>query len=172
MPVAVVRRRVLRHATLQEAMQEVLVAPCGHSVNHLIADAAGDAIDLEAVPGDVFQVRPEEGVLVHSNHFRDPRAATSVIDLATARSPSSFYRDVRVREILTARRGRIEVTDVQEAFRDHYGFPDSVCNHPRPDNPRGPSGSVASIVMDLTERAMWIAPHPVCENPYTRYALT
>ena len=171
MPVAVVRRRVLRHGNLADAMQEVLDAPCGHSVNHLIGDAAGDAIDLEAVPGDVFRVGPLNDVLVHSNHFRDPRAATTVVDRAAERSPSSFYRDVRVRDLLTSRRGRIGVADVQEAFRDHHGFPESVCSHPRPDTPRGPTGSVASVVMDLTERVMWIAPHPVCENPYTRYAL-
>jgi isopenicillin-N N-acyltransferase like protein len=172
MPVGVVRRRVLRHGTLDEAVQEVLDAPCGHSVNHLIADAAGAAIDLETVPGDVFRVGPEDGVLVHSNHFRDPRAASTVTDTAPTRSPSSLYRDARVREHLAARHGAIGVADLQAAFRDHHGFPDSVCNHPREGTGKPPTGSVASTVMDLTERAMWIAPHPVCENPYTRYALT
>ena len=171
MPVAVVRRRMLRAANLADAVAEGLAAPVAHSVNHLLADAAGGAVDLETTPGDVFQVHPEGDILVHANHFRHPDADGALCDTAADRSPSSFLRYRRVREQLDARRGHLGLADLQAAFRDHEGYPDSVCNHPSPDAPRPPSGSVASVAMDLTEREMWIAPHPVCENPYTRYAL-
>ena len=171
MPVAVVRRRMLRADRLADAVAEGLAAPVAHSVNHLLADAAGGAVDLETTPGDVFQVQPDDDILVHANHFRHPDADGVLCDTAATRSPSSFLRYRRVREQLDARHGWIGVADLQAAFRDHDGYPDSVCNHPSPEAQRPESGSVASIVMDLTEREMWIAPHPVCENPYTRYAL-
>jgi hypothetical protein len=60
---------------------------------------------------------------------------------------------------------------VQEALRDHFGLPDSVCRHraPRPDGTE--IETVASVVMDLAEGALWLCPGPVCENDYRRFAL-
>jgi len=171
MPVAVIRRRILNHSTIAPAVREVFDAPRAHSINHLIADAGGEAIDLEAAPRDVFWVLPEDGILTHSNHFRDPRAAVTVSDRGPAQSPSTLYRDRRVRKRLGERSGEIGVADMQAAFRDHYGWPDSVCNHPKSDVRKPPGGSVASVVMDLDERRLWVAPYPVCENEYTEYSL-
>lgn len=168
-PGAVARRRALRHHALDAAVREIVDAPRDMSGNHMLASASeGTAIDLEAVPDDVFTVEPDAGVLAHSNHFLNPRAQAELTDRLPAKHPSTLYRDCRVRDHLSARRGTVEVADIQDALRDHHGFPASVCAHPRDDDPSSPA-TVSSNVMDLTAGRMWVAPGPPCENDYTLY---
>ena len=171
MPVSVIRRRMLRHASMAKAAHEVFTAPRSYSINHLLAASGGGAIDLEAAPRDVFWVVPEDGVLVHSNHFLDPRASVTVRDDGPRKNPSTLYRHLRVRQHLTERSGSVTVSDMRAAFSDHFGWPESVCSHPKHENDAHPTGTVASIVMDLDARSMHITPHPICESEGTTYAL-
>jgi hypothetical protein len=60
---------------------------------------------------------------------------------------------------------------MRAAFTDHFGWPESVCSHPKHDSDPQPTGTVASIVMDLDARSLHITPHPACESESTRYAL-
>src|SRR5690606_2658087 len=95
MPVSIIRRRMLRHASLAKAAKEVFQAPRSYSINHMLAAAGGGAIALEAAPRDVFWVLPQDGLLVHSNHFLDPRAAVTVRDDGPRKGPSTLYRHLR-----------------------------------------------------------------------------
>lgn len=170
-PETVVRRRVLRQRAFASAIGEVLNTPRSHSINHLLADAAGAAVDLEAIPSDVFGVAPIDGILVHSNHFTAPGACAAVRDENPSRHPSTLYRDCRARDALTPKAGNIVLGDVQTAMRDHFGYPDAVCKHPDDPSAHDAGGTLASTIMDLTERALFIAPGPVCDNEYQRYDL-
>ncbi|HLU82290.1 MAG TPA: C45 family peptidase [Trueperaceae bacterium] len=171
MPVSIIRRRMLRHASLAKAAKEVFQAPRSYSINHMLAAAGGGAIALEAAPRDVFWVLPQDGLLVHSNHFLDPRAAVTVRDDGPRKGPSTLYRHLRVRRRLAQNPGAVAVADMQAAFGDHFGWPESVCSHPKGENDRHPTGTVASIVMDLDARRMHVAPHPACESEWTSYAV-
>jgi isopenicillin-N N-acyltransferase-like protein len=171
-PAPVARRRALRHDNLADARRALEATPRSHSSNHLMADAAGAAVDLESVPGEVFAVEPEAGLLVHSNHFLNPTACSSLVDRGPASHPDTLYRDCRVRDSLGAKRGSITVADVQEALKDHHGYPKSVCRHPEdPDAPTA-GWTLVSNVLDLTERRMWTAPGPACVGTYTEYAFS
>lgn len=170
MPAGLVRRRALRHANLARAAKEVFDAPRSTSINHLFAADGGGAVDLEAAPRDVFWVLPEDGIVTHSNHFLSPSAAVRLRDVAPYRSTSTLYRYARVASYLRARHGSIGVDDFRAALNDHFGWPDSVCSHPKPGE-RHPSGSVATVVMDLGAKTMHIAAHPVCQSEWTCYAV-
>jgi isopenicillin-N N-acyltransferase-like protein len=168
-PIPVIRRAILMSASLPTAVGEVLRAPRAFSSNHLLAHRDGEAVDLEAAPPDVFHVFAEDGLLVHSNHFKG--AQGRVRDTGLARYPDSLFRDRRVRSHLTAQGGPLGVKDLQDALRDHFGRPDSVCRH-RAARPDGTEiETVASVVMDLTEGELWLCPGPVCENEYRRFTL-
>lgn len=168
-PIPVIRRAILMSPTLPTAVGEVLRAPRAFSSNHLIAHRDGEAVDLEASPPEVFHLFAEEGLLVHSNHFKG--AHGRVRDTGLARYPDSLFRDRRVRSYLTARSGKIGVKDLQEALRDHFGRPDSVCRHRAPRAGGTEIETVASVVMDLGEGELWLCPGPVCENEYRRFTL-
>jgi len=108
---------------------------------------------------------------VHSNHFRSLVAQAKLKDTGVIQFPDSLYRDHRVRSALAPKRGSITVTDLQEALRDHYGVPESVCRHVPEKVEKGTICTVASVVMDVTAGKLWAAPGPVCENDYSQYTL-
>jgi isopenicillin-N N-acyltransferase-like protein len=170
MPAGMVRRKALKHSSLAKAVKVAMEAPTSTSINHLFAAAGGGAIDIEAAPHDVFWLLPEDGLVTHSNHFRSPSAAVRVKDTGPLKAPSTLYRYARVEQVLRPKHGSIGVDDVRGALNDHFGWPDSVCSHPKPGE-QHPTGSVATIVMDLDARTMHVAAHPVCQSEWTRYAL-
>jgi isopenicillin-N N-acyltransferase like protein len=168
-PTSVMRRRVLQHESLAPALREAYAAPRNHSNNHLVASAEGFAVDLEATPGEIFAVTPEDDLIVHSNHFVSAAACARVEDRLVGRSPSTLYRKERL-EAALADVPEIDVPTIQAALRDHFGHPDSVCNHPSPDRPTGTTA--ASHIADLDTKTLWITTGPPCENPYLEYRLS
>jgi isopenicillin-N N-acyltransferase-like protein len=168
MPAPVARRRALRETNLAAARHALVETPRSHSANHMLADAGGAAVDLESVPGHAYEVHPDDGILVHSNHFLSPDAQGALDDRGRRTHPDTLYRDCRVRDALSARRGSIGVEDIKSALRDHHGYPLSVCRHPRPDAEEIGYTLVSSVI-DLTERRMWTAPGPACVGTYTEY---
>ncbi|MEX1004354.1 MAG: C45 family peptidase [Acidimicrobiia bacterium] len=170
-PSPVPRRRALRERTLAAARRAIEETPRSHSGNHLVGDAAGAAVDIEAAPGQTFALDPKDGILVHSNHFLHPEAHTALEDRGPKSHPDTLLRDCRLRDTLREKHGSITVADVQEALKDHDGFPVSVCRHPNPDSST-PGFTLVSTVMDLNERRMWTAPGPACVGTYTEYSFS
>lgn len=166
-PWPVVRRSVLHHDRLAPALEEVFGAPRSHSGNHVVADAAGFAVDLEASPAEVFPLVPDAGLISHSNHFLSVGARSRLTDIQLGRSPSTLYRNLRVEGALRPKTGSIGVTDIQAALSDHFGHPQSVCAHARDTN----TMTVASHIADLTARTMTISSGPPCENDYRTFRL-
>lgn len=168
-PIPVIRRAILHSRTLPEAAGHVLRAPRAFSSNHLLAHRDGEAIDLEASPPDVFPLFAEDGLLVHANHFR--AAGGRVRDTGLARYPDSLFRDRRLRRLLGTPRRVLGASDLQQALRDHSGYPEAICRHRRPEAGEVDIETVASVVMDLAEGRLWLAPGPVCENAYQAFDL-
>jgi len=168
-PWPVVRRKVLHQQRLAEATDVVRSAPRSHSGNHVIAEAAGSAVDLEATPGEVFAIDPEEDVVVHSNHFLSPDATARVVDKMAPRAPSSQYRVRRVETVLRSAEGQVGLDTIETALADHYGHPDSVCAHPSDARPN--AQTIASHISDLTTRTLRISSGPPCVNRYHEYRL-
>ena len=172
LPAPVARRRALRTDNLADARRAIDTTPRSHSANHLLADAAGAAVDLEAVPGETFPVDPVDGVLVHSNHFQNADACASLFDRGPGAHPDTLYRDCQVRDALGAKRGSVTIADVQEALKDHHGLPKAVCRHAEDYSAAKAGITVSSSVMDLNEGRMWNAPGPPCLNEYTEFTFS
>lgn len=170
MPVGFVRRKVMRHSSLAPAAKEVFDAPRSASINHMLAAAGGGAMSIETTPRDTFWVLPSGGIVTHSNHFLDPRASVTLNDLGPRKSASTLYRNARVEQNLRRHHGSLRVDDMRAAFNDHFSWPESVCSHPKAGE-QHPTGSVATIVMDLDDRTMWVAAHPVCQSEWRSYAV-
>jgi isopenicillin-N N-acyltransferase-like protein len=166
-PIPFVRRAILMSETLPAAVGQVLRSPRAFSSNHLLAHRDGEAIDLEASPPEVFPLFADDGIITHSNHFK--AAAGRVRDTGVPRYPDTLFRDRRLRKRLGERDRPLGARDLMTALADHFGRPDSVCRH-RAARPDGTEiETVASIVMDLTEGRLWLAPGPVCEHEYREF---
>ena len=110
---------------------------------------------------------PEDGVLVHTNHFLGPKTylANDVNHLG-----SSYIRLQRIKALIKQHYGTITVEDVQKMLSDHAGFPYSICYHEDLTYP--PTRRYAtnfSIIMDLTGNCLYIAAGNPCENEYEKY---
>jgi isopenicillin-N N-acyltransferase-like protein len=171
-PIPFVRRQVLEYSTLAEAARAVMTSQLGFSNNMMISEAGNEAISLEVTPVETFWVAPEEGLLVHANHFIAPSARAKLRDLSLLSNTDSLYRDVRVRQHLAKAAPSITIETLQTAFQDRYGSPRAVCRSPFTGDVGLPSSTtVATILMDTTLRKMWVAPRPYGPHRFTEYSL-
>ena len=161
-PIPFIRRRILESAGFAVAVGCVLNARRSFAANLMISDAAGEAVDLETTPDEVFWEKPGHGLLVHANHFRTAAARARVIDTGLAQAPSSIYRDSRVERRLNQSLGHITSADLEEAFADTWGTPSAVLASPGADSQGDtePSSTVATVIMDTTDRVMRVARAP------------
>lgn len=170
-PVPLVRRRILMSGSLAEAIRMVLAAPRAFANNLMISHDGGECINLEATPLEVFWSEPTNGVLVHANHFRSAGALAKVRDVGLLTNADSLYRDRRVEALLKSRAGRLTAEDFKEALSDRYGSPRAVCRSPVAGPGGKSSSTVATIIMDTTEKKMWVAKRPYGPHTYKEYTL-
>jgi isopenicillin-N N-acyltransferase-like protein len=170
-PLALIRRKVLQSAHLSHAMQAVYATPKSASNNMIVSHPAGIAIDFECAPDETFQVHPENGLLVHANHWISPVALSKLRDTGIVNTPDSLYRDLRVRDLVAPHRGRVTVDDVKAALFDDFEEPHSVCRPPRRGAAGNLSATVAMIVMQPGLGRMEVAMLPALDRRFTAYTL-
>jgi isopenicillin-N N-acyltransferase-like protein len=164
LPYHVLLRAVLDCATVTEALEVLQAAMRSSSANYLIAHASGAALDVEAAPGDftrLYPQFPDHGLLLHTNHFLSPHLHP--VDVSLWAMPSSAVRLQRLR----AAQAPATLDDFRALLADHADFPHSICSHPDPDDhPLERGATIASILMDLNARRLWLAPGCPCQAPY------
>ena len=66
----------------------------------------------------------------------------------------------------------IDIGDLKAYLRDHDEYPYSICRHEDLNQPPEDRYiTVASAIMDLNERVLWISEGPPCNSEYQRVAL-
>lgn len=167
-PYHAILRAILESQTLSGAIFAITHQRRASAANYMIAHREGEAVDVEAAPGDFSQVQvrfPEGGTFAHTNHFLSEGGDFK--DVGLWNGPDSLVRHQRMIGFLGGMGGEAGVEAFQDAFRDHFNFPYSICCHPDESlPPEQQYASVASILMDLGESKMWLAPGNPCESPY------
>jgi isopenicillin-N N-acyltransferase-like protein len=139
------------------------------SANYLIAHGDGIAVNIEAAPGDysrLFLDFPEQGVLLHTNHFVSRSFDRRDVSLWVM--PDSPIRLERLRSTLGgARAGGLSLDTFRAALADHANYPSGLCCHPDARmQPLDQGATVASVLMDLDARRVWVADGYPCTSPY------
>src|SRR5919198_2127246 len=167
-PYHVVLRAILDAETLPDAYAAMQRSPRSSSANYLIATVDGMAVDVEATPGDFSRLLlsfPTDGVLLHANHFVSPRFDDTDVSLWVM--PDSPFRFARLTDFVGSHAGPLSLDDFRSFLADHANHPSGVCCHPDERLERLDRGStVASVLMDLDERRMWVADGHPCTSPY------
>lgn len=169
-PQAFIRRRVLDSAGLLEAMRVLKSARQHIASNALITHHDHFAVDVETTPGAHGWMYPEDGLLVHGNHYQ----AFVPPQLSADYRPSSIdslFRVPRLREGLLGCREAESTAEVRRrihtALSDHLGFPKSVCAHPDPtETPGEQVSTLLSSLVDLTTGEYLITPGMPCSHDY------
>lgn len=164
-------RGVLQAKTMSSAHKKLLPVDRISSGNVLLADAGGESIDFELAPGVFGTLVPEGGLLTHSNHFQAP---LPLQDRKAVTSALTLLRSVRARHLLepALEERRVRLADIVATLRDEWSYPDGICRHADPEVPATERiSTVHSVVMDLTDRVLWIAPGPPSSHGYARWDL-
>lgn len=170
-PLGLVRRKVLEQEHFAKAIKLVATTAKSCSNNMMIASAEGFGIDFECAPDESFPLYPEDGLLVHANHWVSAVALAKLKDTGIPYVPESYYRDWRVRRLLEEAGHKLTTGDLKRALFDDFLSPYAVCRPPRPGNGGNLTASVAMIVMEPARGVMEIAPLPAQNRHFTTYAL-
>ncbi|MBK0329035.1 hypothetical protein I5535_17290 [Rhodobacteraceae bacterium F11138] len=171
-PSPFVRRQVLSNHLLADAAEAIMRAPRSFSNNIMLSDAIGIAVNLETTPREFYWLKPTDGLLVHANHFISAAGRARVFDSGLGITADSLYREDRVRDVLEQARGQITVQTMLNAFADDFASPAAV-NRPPTSGPGGEeSATVATIVMDVSDRSMTVVPTPYSQSEPMTYRLT
>ncbi|RFU67510.1 hypothetical protein D0469_14785 [Peribacillus saganii] len=163
-PFHVILRKILNSSTFNEAVRAVTLPHRAFSGNYVIANDKGNVINLETGPGgkeNVHFLGLDEGILGHANNFINE---THFQDKTLEFLPDSPARASNIKNELS-KFPQLSIENIQDALRNHINFPNSICCHEEPVNK---IQTIASVIMDLTEKSMTIAPGPVCQNSFTK----
>jgi isopenicillin-N N-acyltransferase like protein len=167
LPYHVLLRAIFDCATVTEALGVLQAGERSSSANYLIAHASGATLDVEAAPGDftrLYPQFPDHGLLLHTNHFLSPRLSP-VQDVSLWAMPSSA---VRLQRLRAATAHPATLGHFRAVLADHADYPHSICSHPDPnDHPLEQGATIASILMDLSARRLWLATGNPCQVPYS-----
>ena len=158
-PVHCLLRAVMGCESLEQAYKMVAWSTRCASANFLMAQhTAGTttALDLEWTPTAVARAPFNRGLLVHTNHYKDPALA---LGCASGRGKSTMNRDRTAHK--RARELQQKIADPVERMKQilatRAGAPYSVSKTSAPDSP---SQTLAGIVMDLSRDKLHICAGP------------
>ena len=155
-PYNILLRGILNQTCMADAIGVLVRPERALAANYLIADAGGQTIDIEASPVHIDSLTPAGGIITHGNHFEGARLTGR--DLSAERFPDSLYRSCRLRDRLTAHTGALTVDYIQEALRDQFGKPHAIARDADLNQDRFDQlETVASIIIDVTQRRFWLA---------------
>jgi isopenicillin-N N-acyltransferase like protein len=180
LPYHVLLRAILDCTTVTQGLAVLQSAVRSSSANYLIAHSSGAVLNIEAAPGDftrLYPLFPDDGVLLHTNHFLSPQLHPT--DLSLWAMPDSAVRLQRLTAGvgntgghsagLHSTGGPVTLEDFRALLADHADYPFGICSHPVPGIHRDEqSATIASVLMDLTARHIWITAGNPCQAPYQR----
>ncbi|WP_063726746.1 C45 family autoproteolytic acyltransferase/hydolase [Streptomyces sp. RTd22] len=170
LPQTVIRRRVLDSESISAAV-DVLCRTRGHiASNALLTCREGFAVDLETTPGAHGWLYPDDGLLVHGNHYQ----ATVPVQLAAGYRPGSSDSLIRVpraeaglRQLRGATAPDQSRKLIHQAMSDHLGHPEGLCTHPDPRQPEVKRWmTLLSSCVDLTTGDYYVTPGTPCDREY------
>jgi len=115
---------------------------------------------VEASATDHELLRPEDGWLVHTNHYAHPRMKR--YERAPDLIAGSLSRYERARELMQTRSGPATLPMLKTFLTDHNSSPASLCRHSEKNK------TVFSALIDLTEGTVDAALGNPCQSEFAR----
>lgn len=160
---------ILRRQDVETAADVLAAEARSCSTSFMIPHKSGRAICIEAAPDTLRFLEPDDGKIIHTNHFLDP-SILGVVEHPVDRMQSR-YRYERFTELLQGR-SSVSLEDLQGLLRDHEGYPNSVCRHEDPaEAAEERYMTMTSVIMDLEEGELSITDGPPCAGSYRKLGL-
>ncbi|KAB8246432.1 hypothetical protein BDV35DRAFT_354143 [Aspergillus flavus] len=189
-PSSALRRLFLESPSYADGLKRVARTPRHVSCNLMLTTADNMGICLEITPRIIFRISGSAGsdtpYILHSNHFKTQSFLCQSEIQDTLAGGSSWYRADRL-EVGIRRKaliGFLTESDIMNAFKDHAGYPHSLCEHSarkategpfvQPGRPNPYSGStctVSCVIYNLTKRSIKVCKGPPCRGNFQEFAL-
>ncbi|WP_372814313.1 C45 family autoproteolytic acyltransferase/hydolase [Paenibacillus sp.] len=156
-------------STVEEAIQAVRSLHRASSRNLIMMDRFGHAADLETIPTTDALLLPDDGILVHSNHFIGSDLQKEE-RLSGHQLVNSRIRQSRMKELLVGRKGELNADVMQDILRDRQTYPHTLSAMPEDDGTD--NMTVASVIAEPDEGRLWIAVGPPHQYNYKMYAFS
>ena len=162
-PRVLVSRSALAAASLEDAVARATIPGRAGGYAHVLAARGGQVLTVETTASGSALL---DGPSAHTNHYLDPGLAAD----GDPPSEGSLARHARLAELL---RERAPSTPAQamELLRDHASSPQAICEHGEPGDDEA-SVILFSMVCELEEGRMWVAPGNPCDTPYEEVDLS
>ena len=160
-------RRAITRVTIEEAIRTVSDPRRAYGNNHLFVTADGDLYDVE-VSGSQWAMRSGGNrFLAHANHFTLP----GMTDLDREDDLlNSRLRQTRVETLVEREWGGLDACGLRRLMADHANYPRSICKHHAPESNLD-YGTIGSVVIDVTERALWACAGNPCRGEWRQVRL-
>lgn len=167
LPLHIRMRKMLECKALHEAYEWAVYGNIPAAANLILTHKDGVSLDLELDPSGVDVLLPDNGVLVHTNHFIGPKMSRTHTHAA---SGSTYIRLQRAHQLFCDQKS-LTIPDVEKAFRDHKGYPTSICAHPV--HKKGApciaqNATNFALIMDLTNGVVELAAGNPCECAFEK----
>jgi hypothetical protein len=157
-PRVLVSRHSLEAMDRADAIARAGLAGRAGGYAYTFAFAGGEAFAVETTAERLAVL---EGPAVHTNHYLDAELAP----LGPEPSEGSLARYRRLKTLLEGRQPQ-SVEGVMDVLRDHGSTPQAICLHPDPTEGDEASAVMFSMVAELEQGRMWVAPGNPCESDY------
>ena len=168
-PRIIASRAVLGARLISDAIRHMIVPLRAAGYNHLLGHESGELYNIEVSARHFAHIRSEDGYIVHTNHYLDPKMQQ--IEDEPDELISTRVRYSRASHLLR-KNNQHTMQTLQAILRDHINMPDAICNHSTNEaDPMDREKTITSMVMDLTTRQVSIAWGSPCKNNYHTYQL-
>lgn len=166
LPVHILLRTLLEQNSYAEALAMLSKEHVGTSGNIMLASVSGENIDAELTGVKTYIINGDtEKPLAHTNHYM----AGAVNDSEKAGPgfvSNSFERIERINELLSSATEQ-SVQDAKQTLSDRRDGHGMLCRDFLVEDPGdGKTGTVASVVMDLTQQKIEVCLHPQTNFEY------
>ena len=167
LPIHILNGALLDSASLEDARAIMDRAGLGKASHVLVGDDRGGCISMEYFGDERFEVDPDNGVLLHTNHCVAKGAEGRNADLAT----SCARYDAA--DAMIARQSRHDLAAAKEILLSQTPDPDAINMPYRPQSILGDHrvGTCATLIMDLSERTMLLKRGPGTADRFDEYRL-
>lgn len=165
LPIHILMRGILNSPRMGDAIAKIVSMARGSANNCLLAHRDGLAMDFEMAPQALDFFYPQNGILMHTNHFNSN--LLKPLDGNLGQYPDTLLRYGIAHQKLSSRIGKITCADLIEVFRDHFNYPNAICRHPdEREDELAQAQTIASIIMNLTKREIYLVEGPPCQGEY------
>ena len=167
-PSIAIRRKFLSEAHFANGFSHIMEAVHMSGMHYNVgAGELGMAVSIEAYPDGKYVSYGQDGILAQANHSCYPGAK-----LPNRPMGSTVYR-AQILERLLKTKQKVTVEDVMKALNSKLGAPYCVCAERVSGKPDFEQGcTLAGIIMDATDRRLWVRWGNDPEVPFVEYTWT